>query len=332
MKYRGFEVVSSYLEVKKQDIEQGIIEKYEGFYCQIYPRNCIHEEYKLVTFELIVGTHISENSQLACERGIMDYINRVYNGLQALRREKMEVKKNNNWRGALQWISEQVRNDKELYNTLFKVIGLTQEEIIQSGYEKLIPYFDKKLYAQEIADYIIGEKADWEIIDIDEFDYEKIHRKYGVDLSNEQKLLKKVQKSIAGYLKLRDNLNKNQDLLLRILPKVETMERDNLLKNTGCRYQKNTAWGRIDISISKTAPAYVSKSAIKKFPALLKNKRTWEIGEQNKTLMLKKDNDGREIITKKAHGNLFCPRNIAEEFTGRYELEEQEDVLVLTPL
>ena len=87
-----------------------------------------------------------------------------------------------------------------------------------------------------------------------------------------------------------------------------------------------------DIGIFKGTPAYVSKKAIKRFPALLTEKWRWGEDKEHGVLALKKDENGHRVVQSKTTCRLYCPADISKRYGGKFTLEEEDDVLVLTPL
>lgn len=97
-------------------------------------------------------------------------------------------------------------------------------------------------------------------------------------------------------------------------------------------YNGHTQHGRTDIAIYKGAPAYVSQKALKKFPFLMECKWVWGVDKEHGVLALKQDERGHGIIKSCFACHLYCPPQVARNYAGHYELEEQDDVLVLTPM
>ena len=97
-------------------------------------------------------------------------------------------------------------------------------------------------------------------------------------------------------------------------------------------YNGHTTRGMTDIGIFKGTPACVSKKAIKRFPALMTEKWRWGEDKEQGVLALKKDENGHSVVQTKTKCQLYCPAEVSKRYSGRFTLEEQEDVLVLTPL
>lgn len=97
-------------------------------------------------------------------------------------------------------------------------------------------------------------------------------------------------------------------------------------------YNGHTQHGRTDIAIYKGAPAYVSEKALKKFPFLMECKWRWGEDKEHGVLALKRDERGHGISKSCCACHLYCPPHVAQRYVGKYELEEQDDVLVLTPI
>ena len=97
-------------------------------------------------------------------------------------------------------------------------------------------------------------------------------------------------------------------------------------------YSASSTFGMTDIGIFKGTPAYVSKKAIKRFPALLTEKWRWGEDKEHGVLALKKDENGHRVVQSKTTCRLYCPADISKRYGGKFTLEEEDDVLVLTPL
>ncbi len=97
-------------------------------------------------------------------------------------------------------------------------------------------------------------------------------------------------------------------------------------------YNGHSTFGMTDIGIFKGAPAYVSKKAIKRFPALLTEKWRWGEDKECGVLALKRDENGHSVVQRKMRCEIYCPADISKRYGGKFTLEEQDDVLVLTPL
>ena len=97
-------------------------------------------------------------------------------------------------------------------------------------------------------------------------------------------------------------------------------------------YNGYTQRGQTDIGIYKGAPAYVSQKALKKFPFLMECKWVWGVDKEHGVLALKQDERGHGIMKSCFACHLYCPPQVARNYPGHYKLEEQDDVLVLTPM
>ena len=103
-------------------------------------------------------------------------------------------------------------------------------------------------------------------------------------------------------------------------------------KKYNFKYGAGATRGQTDIAIYKGAPAYVSQKALKKFPFLMECKWVWGVDKEHGVLALKQDERGHGIMKSCFACHLYCPPQVARNYPGHYELEEQEDVLVLTPM
>ncbi len=82
-----------------------------------------------------------------------------------------------------------------------------------------------------------------------------------------------------------------------------------------------------DLTIYTQGRVYICKQAIKQFS--LKNERLrWGEDKEQHTLALKRDPKGRKVQTDKSCV-FTCPPVIAEQYAGRYNLKEEDGVLIL---
>lgn len=189
MRYRGFSIGAC----DDSDIARGCenetgYEFCDGYFCRIYGADDDQFAHELDNFSLAVGYEIADKTEAALEQGIIAYVNAAY---QNLKERRDEIKRKRLWEligRFVCWAKESITGE-ELYNTLANGIGMSDEEIRETGFISLVPYFDKEGYAQTISEYLIEtgmEKTDsghWTV------PFQEINQRYATDLPADRRLL-----------------------------------------------------------------------------------------------------------------------------------------------
>ncbi len=198
MRYRGFMITSCYDNgIGRDNGNTNEGETCGGYYCQVYPADDDQYAYELDNFCLAAGYGIPDNSDESLERGIINYINEMYDSLKAAL-EGIKSRRKSELIGRLVcWIGEN-ETGADLYDTLSNTIGMTDDEIREIGFTSLVPFFDPESYAQTIAEYLIGVgtentgSGNWMI------PFEEINQRYAVNLPADNVLLRNISIHLYG--------------------------------------------------------------------------------------------------------------------------------------
>ena len=88
-------------------------------------------------------------------------------------------------------------------------------------------------------------------------------------------------------------------------------------------------WGKSEIIIYEKGMVYISRATVKRL-GLSGAKLRWGEDKANKTLALKKDENGM-VVREDAVTNFYCPAEVARRYAGRYNIKVEEGVYVLYP-
>lgn len=192
MIYRNFNITTiSAIDLERYNNGKDTIDLCNGFYCEVYRVDDDGLVNRLDDFTLAEGYDILKATSEYCDRAIVDYVDNNFWRLDSIRNEVAEERKNDLIGRLISWIGED-QQGAELYDTLSSYISMTDEEIRQSGFLSLAPYFDKDCYAQTIAEYLIytgtenTTTGNWHI------PFTLISKNYGVNLTTDTEMLDKV--------------------------------------------------------------------------------------------------------------------------------------------
>lgn len=188
MKYRGFEITASYDGgVERYNSAEDRDEICEGYFCEVYPAGDDQYAEQLDAFCLAEGYEIPDTSDEALNAGIRKYVDDNYYLLQESKNE-VKQKRSEELVGRLVcWLGESECGD-ELYDTLSKNIGMTDEEIRAAGFRSLAPFFDREQYAQTIADWLIEDGTQTTLSGSWIVHYGTIENRFGVNLQTDEEL------------------------------------------------------------------------------------------------------------------------------------------------
>lgn len=194
LKYRGFEIACCPDSgIKRHNDQMSVEEVCAGYYCQVYSANDDQYAYELDAFCLAEGYEIADGSAESLWHGIVKYIDDTYERLQD-KKAAAAGKRNSALLGrAVCWIGEN-ESGRELYDVLSDGIGMTDDEIREIGFTSLVSYFDRKSYAQTIAEYLIEtgtestSSGNWII------SFEEINQRYAVNLPSDKVLMENISR------------------------------------------------------------------------------------------------------------------------------------------
>lgn len=151
MIYRNFNITAvPAIELRRYNYSKNTMDLCNGFYCEIYRVDDDELLEHLDDFTLAEGYEISKATSENCDLAIIDYVDKNFWQLDSIRNAVAEERKSNLIGRLISWIGED-QNGAELYDTLKSFVGMTDDEIRQSGFLSLVPYFDKDGYAQTIS-------------------------------------------------------------------------------------------------------------------------------------------------------------------------------------
>lgn len=89
-------------------------------------------------------------------------------------------------------------------------------------------------------------------------------------------------------------------------------------------------WGKSDVIIYAKGMVYISRATVQRL-GLSGVKLRWGEDKANKTLALKKDENGRVVCENKTT-YLYCPAKVARRYAGRYDIKVEDGVYILYPI
>ena len=174
MRYRGFNINCTPLD--------------KDVLCEVFAGNDDAYENLLFEFMLYPGTTIADDSKEAIENGVIKYVNEYYDTISERRDDDLSNRSATLLGRLVCWIGE-FQSGEELYDTLSSDIGLTDDEIRELGFTSLSPYFDRKNYAQTIAEYMTDEGCEFTHSGNWHFDFSEINKAFGVSLPSDKEML-----------------------------------------------------------------------------------------------------------------------------------------------
>lgn len=192
MRYRGFEIVCTIDEkMKRYDHENGTTDICGGFFCRVFPACDPTRKEELDYFTLERGYDISDYSYTSLLKGCKAYIDKHFLKLHEISAAEMACRGKNQLAELVRLLSKN-ESAENLYNTLSKVIGMTDEEIRRTGVTSLVPCFDRQSYAQTIAGYLIDRCTDNTYSGQQKIDFDEINEYFAVDLNSDKVLLNEI--------------------------------------------------------------------------------------------------------------------------------------------
>lgn len=192
MIYRNFNITTvPAIDLQSHNYSGNATDLCNGFYCEIYRVDDDGLTNRLDDFTLAEGYEIPQATNEYLDRAIIEYVDNNYWRLDSIRNE-VAVERKNTLIGKLISSIGEDQKGAQLYDTLSSYMGMTDEEIRQSGFLSLTPYFDKDCYAQTIAEYIICTGTENTTTGNWHLPFSLISRNYGVNLATDTEMLDKV--------------------------------------------------------------------------------------------------------------------------------------------
>ena len=163
----------------------------DGYYCRIYADADLDRDYELDSFSVVVGDDIPSASDTLfydfirhhIDADLMNYLMERSDRMERILTDKL---------GLAACLLRENRTDEELYDTLRERIGLSDESIRAIGLTSLVPFFDRKEYANNIALWLMDEGT----ISNKPLDYrisfDTVNSRYGVQLPEDRELLDEI--------------------------------------------------------------------------------------------------------------------------------------------
>jgi len=221
MRYRGF-IITSQLGKWTEKKTNLVVKTCSNFYCQVYSGSDNLLENLLDKFELTIGRDIADMSDNELKRGIIQYIDAEYKRLEDIAL-KVVANRNADLIGQMVRYLSENKTSEDLYFILHKEIGMTDDEIREAGLLSLVPFFDKKLYAQTIAAYIIDEGTKNTFTNNYTFEYYEINERFGVTLPIDIELLDMIKQNLDKDIVDNVLMDKDIDVMFysQFCPNVE---------------------------------------------------------------------------------------------------------------
>ena len=140
MIYRNFNIsIVPAIELERYNHATHTTDLCDGFYCEVYRVDDDSLAERLDDFTLAEGYEIADATLDNCHQAIFRYVDEHFWRLDSTRNEVAEERKNTLLGRLIGWIGED-QQGAELYDTLSNYIGMTDDEIRQSGYLSLVEY------------------------------------------------------------------------------------------------------------------------------------------------------------------------------------------------
>lgn len=196
MRYRGFEITSSYdTGIERYNPQTGRDELCNGYFCEVYLAGDDQYANQLDRFELAEDYDITDASEDALVNDIAKYVDDHYFSLLDAKAD-IRLKRMEDLTGKMAcWIGES-EHGAELYDTFSKMIGMTDEEIREMGFTSLAPYFDREQYAKTIADWIVDDGTESTVTGSWTVPYGNISNRFAVSLKTDEELRNMVSRQL----------------------------------------------------------------------------------------------------------------------------------------
>lgn len=192
MKYRGFNITACPDSgIERYNYRTHSTDFCNGYYCQVYPISDDVFASQLDDFCLAAGHEIPDTSDVSLNDGIIGYVNEHHSELKAAKDDVCRQHKEELIGRLVCWLGE-TESGEELYDTLINHIGMSDMDILESGYKFLVPFFNREYYAETIADYIYETGTEETTTGNWIIPFSEIGEKFAVDLNEDTELLKMI--------------------------------------------------------------------------------------------------------------------------------------------
>lgn len=195
MRYMGYNIIAFPKKdlIRVHDKENKAVHT-DGFLCHIYYSKHVSYEELMAVVELAVGFEIKDKSEDEVRRAVFNYIDEHKNELA---REEARFEKNR-LKLLLRYALDALDGyecGQHLYGLLHTNLEMNDVELVRAGFIELVPYFDRKKYAKEIAKYLTDYGTMHSFSGAWFFKYSNISRKFGVSLPFDSEMLDLIKGS-----------------------------------------------------------------------------------------------------------------------------------------
>lgn len=230
MRYRGFNVYPTFdAEIKRYNDTTQKVEDRAGFSCEVYAGDHKPLVPPLDSFSLAVGYEIPDGSYDSIAEGLRKYVDDNFLSLKAALAEQKSENFAEKLSRAIVYI-KRFDSCEELYSTLQEKIGLSDDEIREIGFASLAPYFDKKKYAQTIAEYLIDVGTEDTTTGNYHIGFDEVNKRFGVSLPDDKELLENIVDSLDKSIVADIDTENDFDLIfyLNYCPMAEGEEEESM--------------------------------------------------------------------------------------------------------
>ena len=202
MRYRGFIIETS---ADEDDVT-----------CNIYTAEDKDRQFPLDEISLGIGMDIDELSDRDILPYAVEFIDKNILDLLQLREETRNKLLYQRLGRAVCFIGE-FQSGRELYDTIKTQIGLSDDDIREIAFKSLVPFFNKKSYAQTIAEYMIDKGTERTESGNDRFSFSEINECFGTSLPDNKEMLDKIVASLSDSEIVAD-MNTSEEFALTFNP------------------------------------------------------------------------------------------------------------------
>ncbi len=189
MRYRGFNIHTNSSDMGVTRINP-ITDKLElngGVFCTVYDDSDASAPKRIAEFEFADGYEFNHSVNGSLECAIRDYMDVHLREFESKKNSKSLMHKDVIAEKLVFRLAENLPDDK-LYTLLSKELGMTDEDIRNSGCKYLASYFNRDDYAKTIATFIINEGQNGTASGSWHDSFAELDGMYGVNLSDDTEL------------------------------------------------------------------------------------------------------------------------------------------------
>ena len=189
IRYRSFLIEVE--PIYEPDDNLTAVQSCNRYVCHFFADADIERKYELDSVPVVVGREIPEFSEKLIYDFIRKYIDSDLYYYQTKRSEQIERLLADKL-GKVVCLLHKTHAELELYNILRDEIGLSDDWIRAIGFVSLLPFFDRKEYANSIALWLMDEGSRDYYRESYEVSFDTINKRYGVQLPQDRELLEEI--------------------------------------------------------------------------------------------------------------------------------------------